>query len=112
MEAGASLWTWGVFPLGRSAFSFSSVLARLEWIFGRSIPGSSETAAGRRIGGSVRRMLARSRWTRTHHPRRCASAIVGITPTWGIASSPSFQTGNALKGQRLYVRRSPDLGGW
>ncbi len=110
VAAGASLWTWGVLPFGRWACSCSSALARLAWIFGQSIPGSSETAAGRRFGGSARRTLARSRWTRTHHPRRCASASAGITPILGIASSPSFQIGTALKGQRLSARWG--LGGW
>ena len=112
MAAGASIWIWGVCPLVRSACSCSSALARQVWIFGRSTPGSSETAAVRRFGGSVRRTLARSRWTRPHQPRRCASANVGITPILGIASSWSFQTGTARKGQRLSVRRGSGLGGW
>ena len=112
VAAGDSIWTWGVCPLVRSACSCSSALARQAWIFGRSIPGSSETAAVRRFGGSVRRTLARSRWTRPHHPRRCASANVGITPILGIASSLSFQSGTALKGQPLSVRRGSGLGAW
>ncbi len=112
VAAGASICTWAVCPLVRSACACSSALARQEWIFRQSIPGSSATAAVRRFGGSVRRTLARSRWTRPHHLRRCASASVGITPILGIASSLSFQTGTALKGQPLSVSRGSGLGGW
>lgn len=112
VAAGATICTWAVCPLVQSACSCSSALARQTWIFGRSIPGASQTAAVRRFGGSVRRTLAGSRWTRPPHPRRCASANVGITPILGIASSLSFQTGTALKGQPLSVRRGLGLGGW
>ena len=111
MAAGASIWTWGVCPLVRSACSCSSALARQAWIFGRSIPGSSETAPVRRISGSVRRTLAGPRRFQARHRRRCASASAGITHSSALASSASERTGNARRGPGRSVRRDHGSGG-